>query len=117
METTNADSPSKVDYEQAAQDYLRSLPMEHFMEALPQSTQRKITLESFDLVHARRPDIQTFNELLVQYPRPGKRKMGQVVPDNMVVICSEPIQAVGSFDLSAQPVGLFMVLEYVSKSS
>ena len=63
-----------------------SLPPEHFMEATPQATQRKITLESLDLVHARRPDVQVFNELLVQYPLPRRKKPGQVVPDNMVVI-------------------------------
>ena len=31
----------EVNYYQAAQEYLRSLPLEHFMEATPQSTQRK----------------------------------------------------------------------------
>ena len=39
----------EVNYYQAAQEYLRSLPPEHFMEAPPQATQRKITLESLDL--------------------------------------------------------------------
>ena len=56
-------------YEQEAQAYLKRLPPEHFMEATPQATQRKITLESFDLLHAHCPDVQLFNELLVQYPR------------------------------------------------
>ena len=43
------------------------------MEATPQATRRKITLESFDLLHAHRPDVQLFNELLVQYPRAPPR--------------------------------------------
>jgi Uma2 family endonuclease len=107
----------KIDYEKTAQEYLRRLTMEHFMEATPQAMQRKITLESLDLVHARRPDIQVFNELLVQYPQDGRRKPGQVVPDNMVVVHSEPIQALGSFDLALQPARPFWVLEYVSRSS
>src|SRR5437879_11053409 len=102
-----------VAYEEAAQAYLRSLPLEHFMEPTSQATQRKITLESLDLVQARRPDVQVFNELLVQYPRPRK-KLGQVVPDNMVVIHSEPIKADGSYDLPLQPVRPFWMLEYVS---
>ena len=71
----------------------------------PKARQRKITLESLDLVHARRPDVQIFNELLVQYPRRGQRKLGQVVPDNMVVVWKEPIEANGSYDLPLQPVG------------
>jgi hypothetical protein len=107
----------EVRYYQAAQDYLRRLPLEHFMEATPQATQRKITLESFDLVHVRRPDIQLFNELLVQYPLPRRKRPGQVVPDNMVVVHPEPIEAVGSYDVPLQPVPPFWVLEYVSKNS
>src|SRR4051794_23077460 len=85
-------------YAKAADDYARSLPLEHYMESTPQATQRKITVERLDLVNARRPDVQVFNELLVQYPRKGKRP-GQVVPDNMVVIWPDPIAAVGSYDV------------------
>lgn len=107
----------KVRYYTAAQEYLRKLPLEHFMEATPQATQRKITLESLDLVVARRPGVQLFNELLVQYPLAHRKRPGQVVPDNMVVVHEEPIQAEGSFDVPLQPVGPFWVLEYVSKSS
>jgi Uma2 family endonuclease len=106
----------RLRYYDAAQAYLRSLPPEHFMEAVPQATQRKITLESLDLVHAARPEVQVFNELLVQYPRPDD-EIGQVVPDNMVVVWEQPIEADGSFDIPTQPCGLFWVLEYVSKSS
>jgi Uma2 family endonuclease len=106
-----------VEYAEAAQAYLRSLPAEHFMESTAQASQRKITLESLDLVHARRPAVQVFNELLVQYRRPGQRKPGQVVPDNLVVLCDTPIEANGSYDVPLQPVGPFWVLEYVSKSN
>src|SRR5262245_30561784 len=106
-----------VAYEEAAQQYLRSLPPEHFMEATPQATQRKITLESFDLVHAHQPEVHVFNELLVQYPRPRKRQPGQVVPDNMVVVSDHPIQAVNSYNVPLEPAPPFWVLEYVSKHS
>ena len=104
-------------YENAAQDYLRSLPPEHFMEATGQATQRKITLESLDLVHAARPDVQVFNELLIQYPHPNPKRTRpkQVVPDNMVVLWNHPIDANGSYSLSLQPTGPFLVMEYVSK--
>jgi hypothetical protein len=95
----------QVRYYDAAQEYLRKLPLEHFMESTPQATQRKITLESLDLVHARRPDVQVFNELLVQYPLPRRKRPGQVVPDNMVVIHPEPIDTDGSYDVQLQPVG------------
>jgi Uma2 family endonuclease len=104
-------------YEREAQAYLRSLPPEHFMEATPQATQRKITLESLDLLHARRPDVQVFNELLVQYPRKRRRKPGQVVPDNMVVLTAQLIRARSSYNVPLEPAPPFWVLEYVSKES
>jgi Uma2 family endonuclease len=110
----------EIIYHWAAQEYLRKLPLEHFMEATPQATQREITLESFALIQRVRPDVHRFNELLVQYPLPkpkGKKKIGQVVPDNMVVLHDGPIDAVGSYDLPFQPVGPLLVLEYVSKNS
>ena len=104
-----------IQYEEAAQAYLRSLPLEHFMEATAQAKQREITLESLALVTARRPDFQVFNELLVQYPQGRQQKPAQVVPDNMVVIWKDPIKAQGSFNLPLQPAGPWWVLEYVSK--
>jgi Uma2 family endonuclease len=104
-------------YAKAADDYLRSLPLEHFMEATAQATQRKITLESLDLVHARRPEVQVFNELLVQFPVRGSNRPMQVVPDNMVVVWKDPIQAEGSYDVPMQPVRPFWVFEYVSPSN
>jgi hypothetical protein len=107
----------EVKYYQAAQAYLRSLPLEHFMEATPQATQREITLESLALVQAQRSEVQVFNELLVQYPLPRRRRPGQVVADNMVGLHSQPIKAEGSYDVPLQPVGPLWVLEYVSKSS
>jgi Uma2 family endonuclease len=108
---------TESDYEAAALAYLRSLPLEHFMEATAQARQREITLESLALLRARRADVQVFNELLVQYPRRGRRKQGQVVPDNMVVLSEQPIRAQGSFNVPDQPAGPFWVLEYVSKSN
>ncbi len=107
----------EIDYEKAERAYLRRLPLEHFMESTPQATQREITLESLALVKAQRPDVQVFNELLVQYPIPGRRKPGQVVPDNMIVLHSEPIKAEGSYNLPLQPARPFCMLEYVSKSN
>lgn len=104
-------------YQRFAREYLESLPLEHFMEATVQATQRKITLASFDVVHLRRPDIQAFNELLVQFPRKGQRRPIQVVPDNMIVVHPEPIRAESSYDVPIQPAKPFMMLEYVSKSS
>ncbi len=104
-------------YAKAADDYLRSLPLEHFMESTPQAKQREITLESLALVKARRPDVQVFNELLVQFPVRGRRRPAQVVPDNMVVVWKEPIDAQGSYDVPLQPVRPFWTFEYVSPSN
>lgn len=102
-------------YRESEQWYLQSLPLEHFMEATAQATQRTITLESFAVIAEARPEVQVFNELLVQYPRPGVRRPGQVVPDNMVVVHPDPIVADGSFNTPLQPVGPVLVMEYVSK--
>ncbi|HWG44921.1 MAG TPA: Uma2 family endonuclease [Gemmataceae bacterium] len=117
MSTTLPRTLLRLAYERAEQKYLRSLPPEHFMESVPQATQRKITIESLDLVHARRPDVQFFNELLVQYPLPRQSEPGQVVPDNMVVVHDQPLVAKGSYNLPFQPVGPFWMLEYVSESN
>jgi Uma2 family endonuclease len=105
----------RIEFEEAAEAYLRSLPPEHFMEATAQSTQRKITLAAFDVIHVARPDIQLFNELLVQYRRGRSSAIQQIVPDNMVVVWSEPIDANGSYDLPLQPTKPTWVMEYVSK--
>src|SRR6266446_593993 len=104
-------------YEEAAREYLRSLPPEHFMEATGQSEQREITLESLALLRARRPAVQVFNELLVQYPIPDQRKPGQVVPDNMVVLAEEPVKAKSSFNLPLEQARPFWMLEYVSRNN
>jgi Uma2 family endonuclease len=109
--------PLRRAYADAAQAYLRSLPLEHFMEAKPQATQREITVESLALVRGQRAEVQYFNEMLVQYPHGRQRKIRQVVPDNMVVLHPAPLDAVGSYDVPFQPAGPFWVLEYVSKSS
>lgn len=107
-----------VSFAQAAADYARNLPLEHFMEAAAQGRQREITLESLALVKAHRPDVQVFNELLVQYRRRGQREIVQVVPDNMVIIHPEPVKAEGSFDVPLQhPSKPFWMLEYVSRSN
>ena len=104
----------EVDYEKAERAYLRRLPLEHFMESTPQATQREITLESLALVKAQRPEVQVFNELLVQYPIEGRRKLGQVVPDNMIVLHPEPLKTKGSYNTPLQPALPFCTLEYVS---
>src|SRR6185437_6081975 len=63
------------------------------------------------------PDVQVFNELLVQFPLRGQRRPAQVVPDNMVVVWHERIEAVSSYDVPFQPVRPFWAFEYVSKSN
>jgi Uma2 family endonuclease len=107
----------EISYYQAAQDYQRSLPPEHYMESTPHAAQREITLESLALVKARRSDVHVFNELLVQYPPMRGKRLGQVCPDNMVVIHPEPIDAEGSYDVPLQPARPFWMLEYVSKGT
>ncbi len=106
-------------YDRAAEDYCRSLPREHFMESTYQSTQRKITLESLDLVSAVWPEFQVFSELLILYPltEADLKKPTRVCPDNMVIVHDERIDAVGSFNVPLQPVGPTLILEYVSQGN
>lgn len=104
-------------FEEAARAYLRRLPLEHFMESTSQATQRQITVESLELVQLQRSDIHVFSELLVQYSLPRRKKLGQVVPDNMVVVHPKRIKAKGSYDVPLQPARPFWVLEYVSASN
>src|SRR5207248_9358297 len=63
------------------------------------------------------PPFRSLNELLVQYPVPGRPKPGQVVPDNMVVLTTEPTRAVSSYNVPLEPAPPFWVLEYVSKGN
>jgi Uma2 family endonuclease len=117
VSTTKSRSLLRAEYEEAARAYRASLPLEHFMESTLQATQRKITLASMDLVHARRPDVQCFNELCIQYPYGRERRIRRVIPDNMVVVHPEAIVAVGSYDMPFQPAKPFWVLEYVSEGN
>lgn len=109
----------ELTYDRAADEYLHSLPLEHFMESTDQSTQREITLESLALVRAVRPDFQVFSELLIQYllPHSTRQRPERVVPDNMVVIWPDPIDKLKGFHLELQPVGPTLVMEYVSEDN
>lgn len=104
-----------ADYDRAAEDYVRTLPLEHFMEAIPQSTQRRITVESLDLLHSRRSEVQVFNELLIQYFHKGRLR--RVVSDNMVRLSREPVRTGTSFNVELEEDQPFLVLEYVSPAS
>jgi hypothetical protein len=61
--------------------------------------------------------VHVFNEMLVQYPLPGQKRPGQVVPDNMVVLSGQPLEADSSYNLPLEPARPFWVLEYVSKNN
>src|SRR4051812_21515958 len=89
MAATKTTALTRQDYAEAATEYASRLTLENQMEATPQATQREITLASLALVRARRSDFQIFNELLVQYPKKGSDKPGQVVPDNMIVVSQQ----------------------------
>lgn len=117
MPSSRPRSLLKLEYFEAAQAYLKSLPPEHFMEALAQGTQRKITLESTDVVSVHRPEVRCYNELLIQYRLRKGGKIRQVVPDNFVVLHEGELKIDGSFDLELQPVRPFWTLEYVSRNS
>jgi Uma2 family endonuclease len=107
----------EIYYNEAAREYCESLPLEHFMESTPSAAQREITLESFAVIRAKRPDIHCFNELLVQYPVEDIKDVARVVPDNMVVIHDGPIRAIRSFNIPFEQAKPFFILEYVSEDN
>lgn len=101
-------------YEAAAQKYLRKLKPEDFAEPGSEGAQRGITLASLSMIRARRPEIQYFNNLLVQYPPAGrKRNPGQVLPDNMIVVHPTPLRVLGHYSLPLQPFAPSLVVDYV----
>ena len=109
-------NPDILFYEQAAREYCESLPLEHFMQSTFQTTQCKITLESFDLICAVRPEIHIFSELLVQYGPISN--LLRVVPDNMVIIYEGEIDATGSYNMhNDEKSKPFLMIEYVSESN
>jgi Uma2 family endonuclease len=103
------------EYEAAAWEYYRTLPLEHFMESTRQSPQKKTAMVGFDLLALLRGDLQHFSELLVQYFFGDK--LCRVVPDNMLVITSEPMRERSNYAIELEPEPPFMMLEWVSDSS
>jgi len=103
------------EYEELARAYYQTLPLEHFMEATPQANQRVIAVTALEQLKARRPDLQPFNELLIQYWIDDKLR--RVVPDNMVRLCDQPLLTEGSFNIEIEPVAPLWVLEWVADSS
>jgi Uma2 family endonuclease len=100
------------EYDRAAQDYLASLPLEHFAEATPHATQRQITVQSLKQIEARRPDVHVFNELLVQYHH--NNQLRQVVPDNMVVLGELDDHGRTNYAVELEPARLLWTIDYVS---
>ena len=115
MPTEESREELKERYRKAAQEYFR----QHMdgtapPETVSQATQREITLATLDLLTARRPDVHVFNELLVRYPSEGPSPMGEVVPDNMIVVHDGPLAVYDVYDTSTQPAHPFWVLDYIS---
>ncbi len=106
---------TREDYERAEREYQASLPPEHYMERIPHAKQREVTVASFALLRAKRPDVHLCNELLVQYP--VNAHVGQVVPDNFVALSDEPLGDLGSFNVVFESARMFWSMEYVSPSN
>src|SRR5436305_1406804 len=115
MGKTKANRWTVADYERSAQAYCRQLPLEHFMEGIPQSTQRKVTLASLTLLQQRFPDLQLYSELLLQYFFKGRLR--RVVPDNMLRRSRRPLVSSASYNLELDGDLPLLVLEYISPSS
>lgn len=107
----------EIYYNDAAREYMARLPLEHFMESPETGTQRRITLASFDLIQAARPDVHCFNELLIQYPAGDIRAIQRVVPDNLIVVADGRIRATISFNTPFEKCRPLMAMEYVSEGN
>ena len=107
----------EIFYNEAAREYCESLPLEHFMESGPSAVQREITLASFNLITAERPEVHCLNEMLIQYPIKGIQDIGRVVPDNMIVISHKPLRAHRSFNYPFEKGRPVLMLEYVSEDN
>ncbi len=116
MKLLDFEIPTAEEYDRLAYEYMASLPPEHYMELSYYGFQRGITLSSFRMIGKYRPEVQIFNEVLIQYPRDDGSN-GQVVPDQMVVLNDQPIAMNVSFNNVYQPTTPFMILEYVSKGA
>jgi Uma2 family endonuclease len=117
MHTTISREELRRLYDGWANEYLESLPPEHFMESTDQSIQRQIVLESLKQVRRLRPDLQYFSELLVQYPRPGQQRPGQVVPDIFFILANHSVQSCGSYAVELEPTAPYCTMEIVSSSN
>ena len=67
MATSKPAILQKLEFDEAAQVYLKSLTIENIMEADQQGQQRIITVNSLSQILKVRPDVHLYNELLVQY--------------------------------------------------
>jgi Uma2 family endonuclease len=103
------------DYDRAAEEYLATLPLEHFMEATVQSIQRRITDASFTILGLRLLLFHFFGELLVQYFFEGNLR--RVVPDNMVVLGELSEHPRTNYSTELEPRPIFWALEYVSPNN
>jgi Uma2 family endonuclease len=99
--------------DRAEREYFASITPEQIMESTNQATQRKITVESFDVIAKSRPDIQCFNELVIMYNTTKSR----VTPDNMIIVHPIPIVDRKSLQLTPGSPRPFMTLEYASESN
>lgn len=93
-----------LEYDRLADEYYQTLPLEHFMESMGHAEQRRIAWESLSLLHARRPEVQVFNETLIQYRV-------------MVRVWTGPPTTKKSYNIELEPVGPLWVLEWFSSSS
>jgi Uma2 family endonuclease len=115
MSISESGALTAADYERLAGEYHKTLPLEHFMESVPHARQREIALASFALLKKRRPDVQYFNELLVQYFHKGQ--LQRVVPDNMIVIGGVENPHRSNYAVEQESAPPFLMLEWVSSSS
>jgi Uma2 family endonuclease len=115
MSISESGALTAADYNRLAWEYYQTLPLDHFMESVPHARQREIALASFALLKERRPDVQYFNELLVQYFHSGRFQ--RVVPDNMLVIGGVENPQRSNYAVEQEPARPFMMLEWVSSSS
>lgn len=101
------------EYEEAALEFQRGLTIEDIMEAHILTLLRGSFLALL-MLKRNHPQLQVFSEVLVQYPFDGE--LHRVVPDNMLVLNSDPSREWNrtSYNLEYERDNPFLVVEYVS---
>ena len=110
------DALTHLHYEMAAHAAMWRQSRAIYDELPQRAVQRKITTASLELVRPHRSDFQVFDDILIQYQKPGTQDIWSVNSDDMVVLCDKDLGPLGSYDVPHQPARPFWVMRTLTNS-